>query len=876
MKPSTSEVRQMFLNFFQKKGHKIVPSSSLIPKNDPTILFTNAGMNQFKNIFLGKDKRNYSRATSSQRCVRAGGKHNDLEKVGFTAKHHTFFEMLGNFSFGDYFKHEAIAFSWELLTSPHWFNLPKEKLWVTVYEDDNETFNIWKKDIGVAPNQIIRIGDKKNTLYDSDNFWSMGETGPCGPSSEIFFDHGPKIFGNPPGTLGENGDRYIEIWNIVFMQFNRQLNGTMLPLPQSCVDTGMGLERITAILQNVHSNYKIDIFTKLIQSVAETIGTTDLNNKSLHVIADHIRSCVFLIADGVIPSNDNQAYVLRRLIRRAVHHGKMLGAKKTFFFKLVDPLIAIMDINDDNFTKKKKKIEMILQNEEEQYTKNIERGILLLNTEITQLQDRTLGGDIAFRLYDTFGLPLEWTENICKQHNIEIDKIGFEYAMTQQRQQARNSSRFHTKNQTAIYMTQSSVFKGYEHLQLQTVITSININGKTVETINPDKNGIIFLESTPFYAEAGGQIGDSGNLYGKKNSHFSIHDTQKYSQAIGHSGQMITGELHIGDTVIIEVNETRRKSICLNHSSTHLLQAALRQVLGQHVEQKGSFVNDSSLRFDFSHYQPMTLEEIHTVEEIINSKIRLNSRIETHVMKLEDAKSSGAISLFNETYNDYVRVLQINDFSIELCGGTHAKRTGDIGLFHLISESSVAAGVRRIEAVTGDRALLVLQKENEQLFNITNLLKANRYNIYEKINSLINHTHNLEEKVKKLYQQKALETKNFLANNFMTIKGVKILIHTFNDLEPKLLHIIVKKLKNQIKSGIIVLANIIDEKVFIIASVTSDLTGRVQACKIIEILAKKIDGKGGGHPNIAQAMGLKITTLPKALIDIKEWLSEHL
>ncbi|VFP82206.1 alanine--tRNA ligase [Candidatus Erwinia haradaeae] len=876
MKPSTSEVRQMFLNFFHKKGHKIISSSSLIPKNDPTILFTNAGMNQFKDIFLGKDQRNYSRATSSQRCVRAGGKHNDLEKVGFTPKHHTFFEMLGNFSFGDYFKHEAIAFSWELLTSPHWFNLPKEKLWVTVYEGDNETFNIWKKDIGVLPNQIIRIGDKKNALYDSDNFWSMGETGPCGPSSEIFFDHGPKIVGNPPGTSGEDGDRYVEIWNIVFMQFNRQLNGTMLPLPQSCVDTGMGLERITAILQNVHSNYKIDIFTKLIQSVAETIGTTDLNNKSLHVIADHIRSCAFLIADGVIPSNDNQAYVLRRLIRRAVHHGKMLGSKETFFFKLVDPLIAIMNINDNNFIKKKKHIEKILQTEEEQYAKNIERGISLLNTEITQLSDRTLGGDIVFRLYDTFGLPLEWTEGICKQHNIEIDKIGFEYAMTQQRQQARNSSRFYAKNQNAIYTTQSSIFKGYEYLQLQTVITAININGNTVETIRPGKNGIIFLESTPCYAESGGQIGDSGNLYDKKNSHFSVHDTQKYSQAIGHSGQMITGELHIGDTVIIQVNEQKRKRICLNHSSTHLLQATLQQVLGKHVEQKGSLVSDSSLRFDFSHYKPMTLEEIHTVEEIINSKIRLNSRIETHVMKLEDAKSYGAISLFNETYSDYVRVLKISDFSIELCGGTHAKRTGDIGLFHLRSESSVAAGVRRIEAVTGDKALLILQKENEQLLNITNLLKANRYNIYEKIHSFINHTHNLEEKIKTLYQQKALETKNLLANNFMTIKGVQILVYTLNNLEPKLLHIIVKKLKNQLKSGIIVLANIIDEKVFIIASVTSDLTGRIQACSIIEILAKKIDGKGGGHPNIAQAMGFNITTLPKALIDIKEWLSENL
>ncbi|VFP88713.1 alanine--tRNA ligase [Candidatus Erwinia haradaeae] len=876
MKPSTAEVRQMFLNFFQNKGHQVVSSSSLIPKNDSTILFTNAGMNQFKDIFLGKEKQIYSRVTSSQRCIRAGGKHNDLTKVGFTTRHHTFFEMLGNFSFGDYFKHEAIAFAWELLTSRHWFNLPKEKLWVTVYQTDNETFDIWKKEIGVQPTQIIRIGDHQGKPYSSDNFWTMGKTGPCGPSSEIFFDHGPNLFGSPPGTLNEDGDRYVEIWNIVFMQFNRQLNGTMIPLPYPSVDTGMGLERITAVLQNVHSNYKIDVFTKLIQSAAEIIGTKDLNNKSLHVIADHIRSCAFLISDGVIPSNDNQSYVLRRLIRRAVHHGKMLGAKETFFFKLVDPLISIMDINDNNFNQKKKKIEKVLRTEEEQCTKNIERGVSLLNTELALLSDNTLRGDIVFRLYDTFGFPLEWTENICKQRNVKIDKIGFEYSMKQQRQRARNASNFHSKNKSVIYITQSSVFKGYEYLQLQTVITSINVDGESVKTISHGKHGIIVLETTPCYAESGGQIGDSGNLYDTNNSHFIIHDTQRYAQAIGHTGQIITGELHIGDTVIVKVNKQRRERICLNHSGTHLLQAALRQVLGQHVEQKGSYINDCFLRFDFSHYQAMTLEEIYEVEEIINSNIRLNALIETHVMKLETAKESGAIALFNETYSDYVRVLKINDCSIELCGGTHAKRTGDIGLFHLLSESSIAAGVRRIEAVTGDKALSILQKENKQLLNIAHLFKANRHNIYEKIHTFIQYTHNLEEKINKIENQKAIQESSLLVKNFIIIKDIKILVHALNNIEPKTLHIIIKKLKNHIGSGIIVLASILDGKVSIITNVTSNLTDYIKACDIITILAPKIDGKGGGNAHIAQAGGLNASALPEALIYIKEWLSENL
>ena len=679
MSKSTAEIRQAFLDFYHSKGHQIVESSSLVPNNDPTLLFTNAGMNQFKDVFLGIDKRNYSRATTSQRCVRAGGKHNDLENVGYTARHHTFFEMLGNFSFGDYFKHDAIQFAWELLTGENWFNLPKEKLWVTVYETDDEAFNIWADEVGVPRERIIRIGDNKGAPFASDNFWQMGDTGPCGPCTEIFYDHGDHIWGGPPGSAEEDGDRYIEIWNIVFMQFNRQSDGTMLPLPKPSVDTGMGLERIAAVLQHVNSNYDIDLFRTLIAETAKVTGATDLSSKSLRVIADHIRSCAFLVSDGVLPSNEGRGYVLRRIIRRAVRHGNMVGAKETFFYKLVAPLIDVMGSAADELKRQQSMVEQVLKTEEEQFARTLERGLAMLDDELSKLTGDTLDGDTAFRLYDTYGFPLDLTADVCRERNLKVDEIGFERAMEEQRRRARESSGFGADYNSMIRVDSASKFSGYDHNQQRSSVTALFRDGQAVDVLNAGEEGVVILNETPFYAESGGQVGDKGELTAQGVS-FVVTDTQKYGQAIGHQGKVAQGSLKVGDSVEATIDEARRSRIRLNHSATHLLHAALRQVLGDHVSQKGSLVSDRNLRFDFSHFEAMKPEQIRQVEDIVNAQVRRNLPIETNIMDLDEAKAKGAMALFGEKYDESVRVLSMGDFSTELCGGTHARQTGDIGL----------------------------------------------------------------------------------------------------------------------------------------------------------------------------------------------------
>ncbi len=744
MSKSTAEIRQAFLDFFHSKGHQVVASSSLVPHNDPTLLFTNAGMNQFKDVFLGLDKRNYSRATTSQRCVRAGGKHNDLENVGYTARHHTFFEMLGNFSFGDYFKHDAIQFAWELLTSEKWFALPKERLWVTVYESDDEAYEIWEKEVGIPRERIIRIGDNKGAPYASDNFWQMGDTGPCGPCTEIFYDHGDHIWGGPPGSPEEDGDRYIEIWNIVFMQFNRQADGTMEPLPKPSVDTGMGLERIAAVLQHVNSNYDIDLFRTLIQAVAKVTGATDLSNKSLRVIADHIRSCAFLIADGVMPSNENRGYVLRRIIRRAVRHGNMLGAKETFFYKLVGPLIDVMGSAGEDLKRQQAQVEQVLKTEEEQFARTLERGLALLDEELAKLSGDTLDGETAFRLYDTYGFPVDLTADVCRERNIKVDEAGFEAAMEEQRRRAREASGFGADYNAMIRVDSASEFKGYDHLELNGKVTALFVDGKAVDAINAGQEAVVVLDQTPFYAESGGQVGDKGELKGA-NFSFVVEDTQKYGQAIGHIGKLAAGSLKVGDAVQADVDEARRARIRLNHSATHLMHAALRQVLGTHVSQKGSLVNDKVLRFDFSHNEAMKPEEIRAVEDLMNAQIRRNLPIETNIMDLEAAKAKGAMALFGEKYDERVRVLSMGDFSTELCGGTHASRTGDIGLFRIISESGTAAGVRRIEAVTGEGAITTVHADSDRLSEVAHLLKGDSNNLADKVRSVLERTRQLEK-----------------------------------------------------------------------------------------------------------------------------------
>ncbi len=875
MSKSTAEIRQAFLDFYHSKGHQIVESSSLVPNNDPTLLFTNAGMNQFKDVFLGIDKRNYSRATTSQRCVRAGGKHNDLENVGYTARHHTFFEMLGNFSFGDYFKHDAIQFAWELLTGENWFNLPKEKLWVTVYETDDEAFNIWADEVGVPRERIIRIGDNKGAPFASDNFWQMGDTGPCGPCTEIFYDHGDHIWGGPPGSAEEDGDRYIEIWNIVFMQFNRQSDGTMLPLPKPSVDTGMGLERIAAVLQHVNSNYDIDLFRTLIAETAKVTGATDLSSKSLRVIADHIRSCAFLVSDGVLPSNEGRGYVLRRIIRRAVRHGNMVGAKETFFYKLVAPLIDVMGSAADELKRQQSMVEQVLKTEEEQFARTLERGLALLDDELSKLTGDTLDGDTAFRLYDTYGFPLDLTADVCRERNLKVDEIGFERAMEEQRRRARESSGFGADYNSMIRVDGASKFSGYDHNQQRSSVTALFRDGQAVDVLKAGEEGVVILNETPFYAESGGQVGDKGELTAQGVS-FVVTDTQKYGQAIGHQGKVAQGSLKVGDSVEATIDEARRSRIRLNHSATHLLHAALRQVLGDHVSQKGSLVSDRNLRFDFSHFEAMKPEQIRQVEDIVNAQVRRNLPIETNIMDLDEAKAKGAMALFGEKYDESVRVLSMGDFSTELCGGTHARQTGDIGLFRITSEAGTAAGVRRIEAVTGEGAIAVMHQDADALREAASLVKSDAHSVADKIRAVMDKTRQLEKELQQLKDQQAAQESASLSSKAVDVKGVKLLVSHLDNVEAKMLRTMVDELKNQLGSGVVVLATTAEGKVSLVAGVTKDLTAKVKAGELIGMVAQQVGGKGGGRPDMAMAGGSDAAALPQALAGVEAWVADKL
>lgn len=875
MSKSTAEIRQMFLDFFHKKGHEVVSSSSLVPHNDSTLLFTNAGMNQFKDVFLGQDKRHYTRATTAQQCVRAGGKHNDLDNVGYTARHHTFFEMLGNFSFGDYFKRDAICFAWELLTGKDWFALPEEKLLVTVYETDDEAYNIWANEIGIPRERIIRIGDNDGIPYASDNFWQMSDTGPCGPCTEIFYDHGEKIWGGYPGSPEADGDRFIEIWNIVFMQFNRQSDGTLLPLLKPSVDTGMGLERIAAVLQHVNSNYDIDLFKKLIQSAADILGVNDLESKSLRVIADHIRSCAYLIANGVIPSNEGRGYVLRRIIRRAVRHGHMLGAKDVFFYKLVQPLIDVMGDAAHSLVKQRGLVDSILKTEEAQFLKTLERGLTLLDEECHKLTDNTLSGDVAFKLYDTYGFPLDLTADVCRERNIQIDECGFKAAMAVQQQRARESNRFSTDYSQIIQLDEATEFLGYHDYMSEATVLAIFRQGESVSHIEAPDEAIVILTKTPFYGESGGQVGDKGHIVAE-NLDFEVIDTQKYGQGTGHIGLLKQGSIRVGDTVSAAINIEQREKIKLNHSATHLLQAALQKILGDQVTQKGSLVTPEYFRFDFSYGSALTASQQIEIENMVNQQIRRNLRVNTDIMALDDAVSKGAMAFFGEKYGEKVRVLSMGDFSMELCGGTHVERTGDIGLFRIVSESGIAAGVRRIEAVTGQTAINMLHWDQTQLNKILQLLKADRNTAVSKALQLINQIKQFEKNISQLREQKAaLESKKLLSD-IIKINGKSVLIAEIRGIEAKVMRSMIDDIKNKMKSGVIILASVNDEVINLAVGVTKDLTADIKAGEIVSVLAEKIGGKGGGRPDFAQAGGSDFAALPQALSSITETIKEKL
>ncbi|EIJ67390.1 alanine--tRNA ligase [Pasteurella bettyae] len=873
---TTAQIRQSFLDFFHSKGHQVVESSSLVPHNDPTLLFTNAGMNQFKDVFLGMDKRSYSRATTAQRCVRAGGKHNDLENVGYTARHHTFFEMMGNFSFGDYFKHDAIHFAWEYLTGPQWLGLPKEKLYVTVYETDDEAYNIWNQQVGVPAEHIIRIGDNKGAPYASDNFWAMGDTGPCGPCTEIFYDHGDHIWGGLPGSPEEDGDRYIEVWNIVFMQFNRLVDGTMEPLPKPSVDTGMGLERMTAVLQHVNSNYEIDIFQTLIKKTAEIIGTKDLDNKSLRVIADHIRSCAYLIADGVIPSNEGRGYVLRRIIRRAVRHGHLLGAQNSFFYKLVPTLAQVMGHAGEIITEKQALIEKTLKAEEEQFARTLERGLSLLDDALTQVKNNMLSGDVAFKLYDTYGFPLDLTADVCRERNIAIDEEGFDREMQAQRARAQANSNFNVDYNNLIKVDGKTEFKGYETTSLsEAKVVALFADGKSVDSIQSGENAVIILDRTPFYGESGGQIGDTGYISTDLAS-FRINDTQKYGQVFGHIGQLQSGELSVGEIVSAQVDTERRKAITANHSATHLLHAALRKVLGDHVAQKGSLVSDSALRFDFIQPEPISKTQLTEIERLVNRQIRDNDLVTTDIMDIESAKQKGAMALFGEKYGDIVRVVGMTDFSIELCGGTHVQRTGDIGLFKIVSEGAVAAGIRRIEAVTAENAMNWLYEQQNIINQSAELLKSDASSLIEKIQQVQDKAKKTEKELQQLKEKVAMQTGSDLVKSAVKINDISVIIQQLDGIEAKSLRVMVDDLKNQLGSGIIVFASVIEDKVNLIVGVTTDLTAKVKAGELVNLMAQQVGGKGGGRPDMAMAGGSQPENINAALTVCSNWLNANL
>ena len=872
---TTAQIRQSFLDFFHSKGHQVVESSSLVPENDPTLLFTNAGMNQFKDVFLGLEKRAYSRATTAQRCVRAGGKHNDLENVGYTARHHTFFEMMGNFSFGDYFKQDAIKFGWEYLTSPQWLGLPAEKLYVTVYATDDEAYDIWYKDIGVAADHIIRIGDNKGAPYASDNFWAMGDTGPCGPCTEIFYDHGEQYWGGLPGSPEEDGDRYIEVWNIVFMQFNRLADGTMEKLPKPSVDTGMGLERMTAVMQHVNSNYEIDIFQKLIAKAAEIVGITDLNNKSLRVIADHIRSCAYLVADGVIPSNEGRGYVLRRIIRRAVRHGHLLGAKEAFFYKLVPTLIEVMEDAGKQVKEKQVNVEKLLRLEEEQFARTLERGLVLLDEALAGVKNGVLSGETAFKLYDTYGFPLDLTADVCRERDIKIDEAGFEREMEAQRLRAQSASQFGMDYNNIIRVDGTTQFEGYTTSETHAKVTALFYDGKAVERIEAGQSAVVILDNTPFYAEMGGQIGDSGNLQ-NETVYFDVKDTQKYGQVFGHIGELTRGTLSVGQTVNAKVDEQRRQNTALNHSATHLLHSALRQVLGDHVAQKGSLVQEHALRFDFVQPEAISKAQLAEVERLVNFHIRANHPIVTEEMDIESAKAKGAMALFGEKYGDVVRVVTMSPFSIELCGGIHAKRTGDIGLFKILSESAIAAGIRRIEAVTGEGALDWLYNQQHILQQSADLLKSDLVSLPEKIQQLQDKAKKTEKELQQLKEKAAMQAGSDLAKSAVEINGVLTIVKRLDGVETKSLRVMVDDLKNQLGSAVIAFASEADSKVNLIVGVTQDLTSRVKAGELVNLMAQQVGGKGGGRPDMAMAGGSQPEHIANALTACSDWLKTNL
>ncbi|MFC0709158.1 alanine--tRNA ligase [Azorhizophilus paspali] len=872
----SAEIREAFLRFFEEKGHTRVASSSLIPANDPTLLFTNAGMNQFKDCFLGLEKRAYTRATTSQKCVRAGGKHNDLENVGYTARHHTFFEMLGNFSFGDYFKRDAITYAWEFLTSPKWLNLPAERLWVTVYASDDEAYDIWTRTVGVPAERMVRIGDNKGAPYASDNFWAMGDTGPCGPCTEIFYDHGPEIWGGPPGSAEEDGDRYIEIWNNVFMQFNRTADGVLHPLPAPSVDTGMGLERISAVLQHVHSNYEIDLFQNLLAASAQAIGCADDGAPSLKVVADHIRSCSFLIADGVTPSNEGRGYVLRRIIRRACRHGNKLGARGTFFHKIVGALAAEMGDAYPELRQQRAQIERVLKNEEEQFAKTLEQGLKILEQDLAGLAAKVIPGDVVFKLYDTYGFPADLTADIARERDLTIDEEGFEREMQAQRERARSASAFGLDYNSLVKVDADTLFTGYEKTFDQGQVVALFKDGATVERLGEGEGGVVVLDRTPFYAESGGQVGDCGYLSDANGVRFDVRDTTKAGGAHLHHGVVAKGGLHVGQALEAQVDGSVRGAIALNHSATHLLHAALRRVLGEHVQQKGSLVNSQRLRFDFSHFEALTTEQIKTLEALVNAEIRENTVVETEVTDIDSAKKKGAMALFGEKYGDNVRVLSMGDFSIELCGGIHARRTGDIGLFKIIGEGGVAAGVRRIEAVTGAGALDYLNGAEEQLKEAAGLLKGSRDNLLDKLAGLLERNRQLEKELEQLKAKAASAAGDDLAGSAIEVAGVKVLSARLDGLDGKALLALVDQLKNKLGSAVILLGGEFDGKVVLVAGVTQDMIGKLKAGDLMKQAAAVVGGKGGGRPDMAQGGGSEAGKLDEALALVRPFVERAL
>jgi alanyl-tRNA synthetase len=865
MSKTTAELRCAFLDFFAARGHQKVSSSSLIPANDPTLLFTNAGMNQFKDVFLGTESRSYNKATSSQRCVRAGGKHNDLENVGYTARHHTFFEMLGNYSFGDYFKTEAIQYAWDFLTKE--LNLSKDKLLVTIYHDDDEAFDIWANKIGLSEDKIIRIST-------SDNFWSMGDTGPCGPCSEIFYDHGEHIWGGPPGSPEEDGDRFIEIWNLVFMQFNRQSDGTMQLLPKPSIDTGMGLERISAILQNVHSNYEIDIFQNLIEATANIVGVSDMQDKSLRVIADHIRSCCFLICDGIIPSNEGRGYVLRRIIRRAVRHGNKLGASDVFFYRLVEALEIQMSDAYPELTANRALIEKVLKTEEEQFSRTLERGMSILNDALSELTSDVVPGELVFKLYDTYGFPADLTNDVAREKNLRIDEEGFHVAMAAQRKRAQQASQFDTDYNEQLKSNCTSEFTGYDHSRNDAKVMELFANGQQVEQLTAGEEGVVVLDKSPFYVESGGQIGDTG-LLKVANGSFVVTETLKLGNAIAHKGSS-DFDFKLGDMVQAEFDVKRREAIKSNHSATHLMHAALKQILGEHVIQKGSLVSDERFRFDFAHFQALTSTQLKSVEKLVNDEIRLNHGLNTKIMKIDEAKAAGAMALFGEKYSEDVRVVSMGDFSLELCGGTHVNRTGDIGLFKIVSESGIAAGVRRIEAVTGAKALDVVQTQGQQISQIASLLKTDPQGLHARIMYVLEQSKIVEKELEKLKSKLASNTTTDVLSEVNEIKGIKVLSTVLQGIEAKALRSMVDDFKNQLGSAVIVLGIAEKNKVSLIVGVTNDLVSKVKAGELVNYVAQQVGGKGGGRPDMAQAGGSEPQNLNSAIASVQAWLEEKL